>query len=213
MELGLERAGVRTIWHSEIDAFCNQVLAKHWPDIPNLGDVTLIDWSDIERPDILCGGFPCQDISVVGLGAGLSGEHSGLWAHFVRAIRDLRPRYVLVENSPMLLVRGLGDILADLSLLGYDAEWDCLPAAAFGAVHLRARTWLLAYPAGERNGVAAETVRAGRNSFIDSLGWASEPRVCRVHDGVPGRVDRLRSLGNALMPQIAEFIGRQLVRD
>ena len=100
--------------------------------------------------DVLCGGFPCQDLSVAGRGAGIDGARSGLWAEYARLIRELRPRYVVVENVPALLVRGLGRVLGDLAALGYDAEWDCLPASAFGAPHRRDRVWIVAYPDGLR---------------------------------------------------------------
>lgn len=211
LELGLERAGMTVAWQSEIDSFASRVLAKHWPEVPNLGDITKIEWSTVEHVDLICGGFPCQDLSVAGRGAGLAGEHSGLWAHFARAIRDLRPRFVLVENSPALPVRGLGEVVADLAGLGYDAEWDCLPAAAVGAPHLRARTWLLAYPARVGDGVATQPVLAGRVGLVDGDRWASEPGIRRVDDGVPDRVDRLRCLGNAVVPQVAELIGRRIM--
>ena len=211
LDLGLERAGMEIIWHSEIDPYACRVLAKHWPSVPNLGDITTIDWTDVERPELLCGGFPCQDISIAGSGAGLEGEHSGLWAEFARAVRELRPRYVLVENSPALPVRGLGAVLADLAVLGYDAEWDCLPAASVGAPHLRARTWLLAYPAGFRDGMEEEPLLAGWPCPVDGGWWASEPGLVRVADGLPARVDRLRTLGNAVVPQVAEVIGRRIM--
>jgi DNA (cytosine-5)-methyltransferase 1 len=96
--------------------------------------------------DVLCGGFPCQDISLAGRGAGLAGERSGLWREFARLIGELRPRYVLVENVPALTSRGLDVVLADLAACGFDAEWDHLPASAFGAPHRRDRIWLVAYP-------------------------------------------------------------------
>jgi DNA (cytosine-5)-methyltransferase 1 len=96
--------------------------------------------------DVLCGGFPCQDLSYAGKGAGIDGERSGLWSEYARLIRELRPRYVVVENVPALLGRGLGRVLGDLAACGYDAEWDCLPASAFGAPHRRDRVWLVAYP-------------------------------------------------------------------
>jgi DNA-cytosine methyltransferase len=94
--------------------------------------------------DVLCGGFPCQDLSYAGKGAGIDGERSGLWSEYARLIRELRPRYVVVENVPALLGRGLGRVLGDLAACGYDAEWDCLPASAFGAPHRRDRVWVVA---------------------------------------------------------------------
>jgi site-specific DNA-cytosine methylase len=97
--------------------------------------------------DVLCGGFPCQDISVAGRGEGIDGARSGLWAEYARLIRELRPRYVVVENVAALLARGMERVLGDLAACGYDAEWDCIPASAVGAPHRRDRVWLVAYPA------------------------------------------------------------------
>ncbi len=210
-ELGLERAGFETRWQVENDGFASAVLRKHWPDVPNYGDITRIDWSTVERVNLVCGGFPCQDISVAGERAGLDGDSSGLWVEFARCLREVRPDYVLVENSPALTVRGLGDVLGDLATLGYDAEWDCLPAAAFGANHLRARTWILAHTASKRDGVEANAVCPRRLGPFNSDWWSSEPAVRRVDDGIPHRVDRLTTLGNAVVPQITEHIGRRII--
>jgi DNA (cytosine-5)-methyltransferase 1 len=116
-----------------------------------------------------------------------------------------------VENSPSLCVRGLGRILSDLAHEGYDAEWDGIPAASVGAVHLRAREWVLAYPARVGNGLQADPILAGWDRFIDRDWWAGEPGVRRVAHGVPSRVDRLRCLGNAVVPQIPEIIGRSIL--
>lgn len=213
LDLGLERAGMRVVWQSEIDPYASRVLAKHWPDVPNLGDITKIDWSAVERPDVICGGFPCQDISVAGRGAGIQGQHSGLWAEVARAVRDLRPDYLLVENSPALTSRGLGRVVGDLAAMGYDAEWGCVPAAAAGANHLRARIWVLAYPARVGDISPHDTVFAGWDTVAVSDWWSSEPDVGRVDDGLASWVDRarLRVLGNAVVPQVAELIGRRIV--
>src|SRR5690606_7177861 len=109
IDLGLERAGMETRWFSEIDPYASRVLAKHWPNVPNHGDITQIDFRAVEAVDVLCGGFPCQDLSLAGKRAGIDGERSGLWSEYVRAIRDLRPRYVLVENVTALLSGGNGE--------------------------------------------------------------------------------------------------------
>jgi DNA-cytosine methyltransferase len=147
-ELGLERAGFEIAWHCEADPFCRRVLEHHWPGVPCYDDVRTLRGCDVEPVDVLCGGFPCQDLSLAGKGAGLDGARSGLWSEFARLIGELRPRYVLVENVSALLGRGLGRVLGDLAALGYDAEWDCLPASAFGAPHRRDRIWIVAYPCG-----------------------------------------------------------------
>jgi DNA (cytosine-5)-methyltransferase 1 len=211
-DLGLERAGMRTVWFCEQDEYCQRVLAKHWPGVPCYDDVR--ELREPEPIDVLCGGFPCQDLSVAGKGAGIDGERSGLWSEYARLIGQLRPRYVVVENVPALLARGMGRVLGDLAALGYDAEWDCLPASAFGAPHRRDRIWIVAYP----EGAGRETRRADRMGAEEpaqrstcSSGWATEPNVGRVANGVPNRLDRLRSLGNALVPQVAEWIGHRIM--
>ena len=149
-DLGLERAGMRVIWQSEIDPYASAVLKKHWPDVPNHGDIRSIQAGNVERPDVLCGGFPCQDISNAGKRAGIDGERSGLWSEYARVIGELRPRYVIVENVAALLGRGLERVLGDLAALGFDAEWHCIPASAVGAPHRRDRLWIVAYAG--RNG-------------------------------------------------------------
>ena len=120
IELGLEATGgFVTKWHSEIDPYPCEMLAKHWPGVPNLGDICEIDWSKVEPVDLVCGGFPCQDISVAGKGAGIAeGTRSGLWFEFARCIRALRPRYILVENVSALAFRGLDRVLGDLAEAG-----------------------------------------------------------------------------------------------
>jgi DNA (cytosine-5)-methyltransferase 1 len=139
---------MRVAWHCEPTSSAARVLARHWPGVPCYPDVRELRAADVEPVDVLCGGFPCQDISLAGKGAGIDGARSGLWAEYARLIGELRPRYVIVENVPALLGRGLGRVLGDLAALGYDAEWDCLPASAFGAPHRRDRVWLVAYPQG-----------------------------------------------------------------
>ena len=305
-DLGLERAGMRSVWFCEADEFCTRVLARHFPGRPIYPDVCGLRGADLEPVDVLCGGFPCQDLSYAGAGAGLGGARSGLWSEYARLVGELRPRYVVVENVAALLARGLGTVLADLAAVGYDAEWDCIPASAVGAPHRRDRIWLVAYPGsddggqgrqgrsasggareplaeralqdpdaaseglegtglrgrpadlradvGDPDGLAGSAtaaldrrpgalgepgaqqraIRSGRGSrgvghadgsppdahaapdasrqAASEPGWWSvEPDVGRVAHGVPARVDRLRSLGNALVPQIAEWIGRRII--
>lgn len=246
--LALERAGLaRPVGFVEIDPYCRRVLAKHWPDVPIYEDVTTREFHDGEA-DIITGGFPCQDISLAGEGAGLAGSRSGLWRELLRAIRVVRPRYAIVENVSALLGRGMGTVLGDLASVGYDAEWHCIPASAVGAPHRRDRVWIIAHPGGEQHEgdcapfggeVAAQLSWASASSstnknraFVDSMcvghgrknsrvcaGWDSsersnwwsvEPAVDRMANGVPGRVDRLRGLGNAIVPQVAEVIARAI---
>lgn len=145
MDLGLERAGLECSWQVEIDDYCRRVLSRHWPHVPRFSDISLVDKTNLPSVDMICGGFPCQDISYAGLGKGIEGERSGLWTQFDRVICELRPRIVLVENVSALLTRGLDKVLGDLATSGYHAEWDCLPAAAVGAPHRRDRVFILAY--------------------------------------------------------------------
>lgn len=145
LELGLERAGLGPVlWQAESDAWCRRVLAKHWPEARRYEDVRDVDGS-AERVELICGGFPCQDISFAGAGAGLSGSRSGLWWEYLRVLRALRPRWVVVENVAALLARGLDAVLGSLAASGYDASWDCVPAAAVGAPHRRDRLFLVAW--------------------------------------------------------------------
>jgi DNA (cytosine-5)-methyltransferase 1 len=267
-DLGLERAGMRSVWQCEIDPYCQRVLAK--PDVLRVPDVRDIRTGTVPPVDVLCGGFPCQDLSVAGKGAGIDGARSGLWGEYARLIGELRPSYLLVENVTDLLAGAgkrwdrapIGRVLGDLATLGYDAEWDCIPASAFGAPHQRDRVWIVAYPQrdelreqpgrrdgqggtgstfapidgsprsmanadefgrieglqqcagrGERQGPGDAERRIARHAGqrAGSVPWPAEPDVGRVADGVPHRVDRLRALGNSLVPQIAEWIGRRIV--
>ena len=254
--LGLECAGMRTVAFCECDPYCQAVLRKHWPDVPVFGDVRTLTaealadaaWNvraeqetrGTERQrigagsqsiDLICGGFPCQDISLAGKGAGLDGARSGLWKEFTRIIDEVRPRYVIVENVAALLGRGLSRVLGDLASLGYDAEWHCIPASAVGAPHRRDRLWIVANCAASNGRMAAsnngrsppiglaEWIQEqiggesshGHGYWRSSNQWLSEPDVGRVAHGVPSRVDRLRTLGNAVVPQITEIIGRAIM--
>ena len=249
--LGLERAGMRTVAFCEIEEYPRRVLAKHWPNVPIYDDVRTLDADTLRRDgiavDVICGGFPCQDVSFAGKRAGLEGARSGLWGEYRRLIGELRPRFVIVENVPGLLSLGMGTVLGDLAALGYDATWDCIPASAVGAPHRRDRVWIVAHNTNaatvqrtavigdeshrdhERNQVVADTdiiarderrkgdaaeVSRGRHADRSGIGadwWIVEPDVGRVADGVPSRVDRLKGLGNAVVPQVAEAIGRAIM--
>lgn len=211
--LGLERAGFETVAFCEIDPFCRAVLAKHWPQVPRYDDVRTLDADRLAADgiavEIISAGFPCQDISRAGKRDGLAGERSGLWSEVARLTGELRPRYLVLENVPELLVRGMERVLGDLAAIGYDAEWDGLPAAAFGSPQLRAREWILAYPACVGDGLAPRAIQAGRDNARICAWWNTEPGMGRVVDGVPSRLDRARLgvLGNTILPQIAERIG------
>jgi len=309
-DLGLERAGMTCAWQVEREPYAVRVLEKHWPNVRRHDDVCTFppeegNW----EVDLICGGFPCQDISVAGKGAGLAGERSGLWHEMHRIIGELRPRYVIVENVAALLSRGMETVLGELSEIGYDAEWHVIPASAVGAPHRRERVWIVAdaecipsdeldsvemfgrrqaqakqvgmgcrgsnvpHAVSERDAVrrygssvppavacrgrdaggsdsdcwagCSQEPRQGASDVADTqclpgtqqlgyeLGngwagdacggsviaagsqgngwWETEPAVGRVVDGLPHRVDRLRGLGNAVVPQIVELIGRAII--
>ena len=308
--IGLERAGMQTVAFCETEPFCQNVLKKHWPGVPIYDDVKTLTADRLARDgvavDVICGGFPCQDISTAGKGAGLAGARSGLWFEFHRLIAELKPRYAIIENVAALRSKGLDQVLSSLAQIGYDAEWHCIPASAVGAPHRRDRIWIVAYPNGsmasdgrqrahlegegtggrdDRSGSdghdrqvtlrgtgsdtsdvadsngegqriqrtnynkGAEMARPEEFEFSDVNGcsaaladsdrprlegrlrqslskrageriarqssacqlsevWRVEPNVGRVADGVPARTHRLKALGNAVVPQIPELLGR-----
>ena len=312
MDLGLERAGMKVVYHSEIDPYACRVLRKHWPDVPNLGDIKLIKWKELDHVDVIAGGYPCQPFSNAGKRKGKE-DPRHLWPYVFDAIRELRPRYALMENVRGHLTLGFGDVLADLASCGYSAEWQIIPASSVGAPHRRDRLFFVAYPDGSpktergkcsdassqsasrRNDIrgsrgdarkiglggsrknpgtmadsddprgraserSLERERSSslvnRDDSLDGLSgrgavlvyadgfvvgvdpsssdlrtqgtggddyrrgearndfrkwWETEPDVGRVADGIPARVDRLRGLGNAVVPQVAEFVGRKIM--
>jgi len=295
--LGLERAGMTCKWQVEIDPYARAVLKKHWPDVRRHDDVRTFPPAHTHTHthtqdfsvDLICGGFPCQDISYAGKGDGLAGARSGLWHEFARVIGEIRPRYVLVENVAALLTRGMGDVLGTLASLGYDAEWHVIPASAVGAPHRRDRVWIISQradstsicrssdcrpsqgirrdrqasktkrrrrispdaggmgdcishanyqsesdvsvndeswyclqepsgsvvpnsnSAGRQQQRRPQPIRAQQPAIKRSGWWQSEPDVGRVAHGIPSRVDRLRCLGNAVVPQVVEVIGRAIL--
>jgi DNA (cytosine-5)-methyltransferase 1 len=225
LDLGLERAGMMCRWQVEIDEFATRVLERHWPDVARFRDVRECGAHNLGRVDLIAGGFPCQDISPNGNRSerlGLDGARSGLWAEFARIVRDLRPRYVLVENVSALSCRGLGRVLGDLAAIGFDAEWECFPAAAFGAPHFRDRTFIVAYPddnsGPQSDGKSIQSrIFTSRWDYLGGLDLAerraaSAPAIFRgMDDGLPDRMDRLTGLGNAVVPQVAEWIGKRLM--
>jgi DNA (cytosine-5)-methyltransferase 1 len=294
MDLGLERAGMKVVYHSEIDPYACRVLRKHWPDVPNLGDIKLIKWKELDHVDVIAGGYPCQPFSNAGKRKGKE-DPRHLWPYVFDAIREIRPRYALMENVRGHLTLGFGDVLADLASCGYSAEWQIIPASSVGAPHRRDRLFFVAYPDGERShrteiyadeagksslsnapgcgqtmadsddprGRASErslererssslvnrddsldglsgrgavlahsdggrleerksetesaevfSVRSESGRAVTDIGghsWQTEPDVGRVAHGIPARVDRLRGLGNAVVPQVAEFVGRKIM--
>lgn len=198
----------------ENNRYCQQIISQRQKDgylpwFPIFGDVQEFDgrpWRGLV--DVVSGGFPCQDISSAGRGAGISGERSGLWSHMARIIREIRPLGAFVENSPMLTVRGLGVVLGDLASMGYDAEWGVLGAADVGAQHKRDRMWIVAkYPDADmpqcKGGSISGRVRQEYADISDPCWWQTEPGMGRVADGLANRVDRLKAIGNGQVPKCA----------
>ena len=258
LDLGLERAGMKVIWQSEIDPYCNKVLNKHWPEVTNHGNIKEIDWTTVQRPDVICGGYPCQPFSTAGKRRGTD-DPRHLWPWVRDAISALRPSYAILENVRGHLSMGGLQVIGELAEIGYDAEWRVVSAAGVGAPHRRDRIIIVAYPSqllsngsdnnpkvsmgsetlpefgnssgparmayandsklgdinecgineksnAERRKVFVTNSPGSSNGRTDS-NWILEPNVGRVADGVSDRVDRLRGLGNAVVPQVAEYIG------
>jgi len=212
-DLGFERAGLVCRWQVEIDPFCRGVLEKHWPHVRRHDDVRTFPPRPIKewKTDVICGGFPCQDISNVGKRAGISGSRSRLWYEFARCLRVLRPRFAVVENVAALSHRGLDRVLGDLAEIGYDAEWSTLSACALGAPHTRARLFVVAHAADQSRQRLWSTIASACEKERDLCRWPNQPEPLRVADGVPRRMDRIRALGNAVVPQVAELIERALI--
>ena len=301
LDLGLERSGMEVIWQSEIDPYGCRVLKKHWPEVVNHGDIKTINWGNIVRPDVICGGYPCQPFSTAGKRNGAD-DPRHLWPWVREAISQLRPKYAILENVRGHITLGLSEVLGDLASIGYDAEWQIVSANSVGAPHLRERIIILAYPSqqfsnergfadnsgqvkqrqslqesiGRSNSTCTDTIReladadssgciyrqpqiftadrwvnalsltgasSSEMAYSQSVGlqgssdlatvknqksgygitgnncgtqpgndwWKVEPDVGRVAHGISSRVDRLRGLGNAVVPQVSELIGRMVI--
>lgn len=265
--LGLEKTGgFETVAFCEIEKFPQQVLNKHWPNVPIYEDVRNVTAKQLRAdgiiPNVLTGGFPCQDISVAGKQEGIDAERSGLWSECARLLGEIRPDYAIFENVTALLGGAEGGwfqrVLWDISEVGYDAEWHCISASELGAHHHRDRVWIICYPQElQRDGgkTNANTIRSARgfrkprradsekdipNTLQQRLqgsqkprvfgggrqGWNEliarcfcgfpeiseiEPTICGSPDGLSNHAHRLKGLGNAVVPQIPELIGRAIL--
>jgi len=230
--LGLERTGgFETAAFCEIDPFCRRVLAKHWPNVPIYEDVEILTAAKLcaagINADVICGGFPCQDASIAntgGMRVGIEGARTGLWRNIKRLAADFPQAILLLENVPGLLSAGFGTVLGDLASLGRDAEWRCIPASKAGLPHRRDRLWIVAYPSGtglprliEGKSLleSAEAALAiGRNEIVRA--WRAldgDLNSLRGRDGVSVAMERrrIKPLGNAVVPQIPEIIGRAIL--
>ena len=228
ISLGLHWAGMRTVAFCEAAPFARRVLARHWPGVPLYADIRTLSAArlradGVPRPNLLCGGFPCQDVSLAGQGAGIEGGRSGLWSHMARLVRECRPDWVLAENVPGLRGRGADRVLAELEAAGY-ACWPLVVGAVHaGAPHRRARMWLMAQAvAADAGGAGLEAWQRGPASPPSGLpverrsGWAAAPGVCRMDDGIPVKVERMRrarikALGNSAVPTTVAMIGRAII--
>jgi len=270
MDLGLERAGMQIKWMVEIDPFCQQVLAKHWPNVRRYEDVRTVGSHNLSSVDLIVGGFPCQPHSVAGKRRGAEDDRN-LWPEFLRVVKELRPTWVLAENVPGIVSLYLDTVLSDLESEGYTCWTFNIPACALGTYHKRARIFVVAHanarlslqattpvcsggdaaelmvqpladadgrgcawqglpvrPRGShkaapdpcRNGAVASDPNSkgleGRGvswATAYGTGWLPEPALARVVYGLSNGMDkhRVRTLGNAVVPQVAEWIGRQIV--
>ncbi len=225
MDLGLDRAGMECAWQVEIDEWCRKVLTKHWPDVPKFGDIKELSGEELEPVDLIAGGFPCQPVSIGASNRRLFQEDERwLWPEFWRIACLLRPTYILVENVPGLFDGGIEQVLGELAEGGYDTDWSVVSACSVGAPHLRKRVFILAYPYSdglervERPSVPTSSEHLASSPAHNGVGdedyWDKQlPQsfVRGMVDGVPHRVDRLRGLGNAVVPQVAEFIGKRIM--
>ena len=233
--LGLERAGMETVAFCEIEDYPRKVLAKHWPNIPIYEDVRNVTRERLNAdgifPDIITGGFPCQDLSVAGSQKGFDGERSVLYREMLRLISEIRPRYTIFENVTNLVSGNNGEwfarFLSDLAAIGQDAEWHCIRAARVGLPQSRDRVWVVAYPAdndGEERSLPLPGIIGGTQAQLRGLlglgrghqeigDWemACQPRMVPDINGIPSGMDCLAALGNAVVPQIPEIIGRAIM--
>lgn len=219
LEKGLEDAGLGTVaWQCEIDPFCRSVLAKHWPDARRYEDVRTVD-ATAPPVDVICGGFPCTDLSLAARGVartGLEGEQSGLWREMLRIVGLLMPRFVVIENVAAAWRQWLPFVRSDLYGIGYSCVPIQMRAADVGLPHGRSRVFVVAYTNSdcERLGtVYAEARRCAPDVALRSA-WAEDTaELLGSSDGVPDRMDarRLRALGNAVVPACAEVIGRAIM--
>jgi DNA (cytosine-5)-methyltransferase 1 len=251
LELGLEWAGLGpVVWQCEIDPFCRAVLAKHWPNVTRFHDVT--ERRHWPKVDLICGGFPCQDVSSAGARKGIRGERSGLWFQFARIVSEVRPAWVVVENVASGVRAWLPTVRRHLCQLGYRTRPVAVSAADVGAPHLRRRVFVVAHAHGKSEPPLPVDAKVGRSSAlaadpprvapgrtsrsarsevlpdIDGLrergesvereAWGQpwsrpQPEMVRVVHGLPRRLDaaRRRALGNAVVPQCAEVVGRVIL--
>jgi len=220
--LGLNRAGFETVAFCEIDLFCQRVLKKHWPEVPIIEDVKDAEKFDaIGEVDIITGGYPCQPFSAAGLRRGHNDDRH-LWPAMFEIIKRKRPAWVIGENVAGHISMGLDEVLTDLEAEGYQARAFVIPACAVNAAHRRDRLWIIANANDsglqgicEKEIQGVQLLQGELAGSIEAIGIkpsANEPFVSGVTHGFPGRVDRVKSLGNAVVPQIPEIIGKAIMQ-
>jgi DNA (cytosine-5)-methyltransferase 1 len=206
--------GIETVQFVEQEPYCQRILRKHWPTVPIHDDICTYK-AELGSADIICGGFPCQDLSIAGRRRGIGPDtRSGLFYQLLRIIRVVRPQFVVMENVAAILDGHLGAVVGALATAGYDCEWACVSAADLGAWHVRDRWWAVAYPECYRiQGHLPDKISwqrgltdvsfSGRVESLLNGPPSGSPRFRGDPDGVPGWVDRLKALGNAVVPQVA----------
>ncbi len=233
-DLGLERAGWQCVGQVEIDPFCQKVLAKHWPNVARFDDVRTVTGELVRERcgdiDAIVGGFPCQDISVSGKGEGINAERSGLYWQIHRLAMEVRPQVLLLENVPALRTRGADDVLLSLAKIGYVGWAFVVGAWAVKAPHQRNRCWIVAINSEGGRKASQRVFNPIASKEADRV-WPSErlefgrgnggrvrrlpvPEFCRMDDGIPEGLDfdRIAALGNAVVPQVAEVLGRAILK-
>ena len=223
--------GYKTVAFVERELFCQKILNKHWPKVPIYDDICTFNPAP-GSADVICGGFPCQDISLAGRQAGIKeGTRSGLFYELMRVVRLVRPKYIILENVSAILSNGFDLVLGELAEAGFDAEWACIPASDVGACHKRDRWWLVAYTSGQlsrcdmalsagmwddqgsqtsmgdrsRTGAQQRQAWPARYKSLlpDWRAYVSKPAILRGDDGFSNGLDRIKALGNAVVPQVA----------
>jgi DNA (cytosine-5)-methyltransferase 1 len=236
LDIAAKQCGIRTVCYVENDRYAQAVLISRirsgdLHDAPIWDDVKTFDGKPFSgKVDIIFGGFPCQDISVAGKGAGIKdGQKSGLWKEFNRIICEIRPRFIVVENVPALISRGIDIVLGNLAQNGYDAEWEMLSACSVGAPHMRKRVFIV----GDSNGIGwysmandKQKIRPGKHHEVrkfwrnksDNIlfsvvrkGAVPSPGVHRVDDGLAEELDRFRLCGNGVVPQVAIKVFEKII--
>ncbi len=209
---------VTPVAYCEIDRYAQSVLLSRMatgelPRGPIWDDITSLNGSMLPGIDIIYGGFPCQDISTAGTNAGMEGERSGLFKEVMRLAKEIQPQFIFIENVSAIRSRGASQIIQEMAALGFDARWGCISAYDVGSPHLRSRWFCLAADTKKLGCLSGmEFKKQARESFFTVVPWGdSKATISRKHDGIPFRVDRARTLGNAVVPAQAREAFKRLI--